>query len=151
MQSRAAIFGHPLHPIFVTIPVGLWSVTPACDLLHWYLGDPGWKTAGLFCVAVGVLGAIPAIITGLIDYPLAQGRAAAVAKFHLILNLAASVIFLGDAYLRWAELYSGSNPPVFANLPVVISLVGVVLIGLSGFLGGELISRFGISVHSDAV
>jgi uncharacterized membrane protein len=155
MESRAAIAGHPLHPIFVTIPIGLWSIVPVCDLIHWWLGgDVTWKMLALLSVAIGLVGAAAAILTGFIDYPLAQGRAAAVAKYHMIFNIAVSLLFALDLYLRWQELHSNGNSgdilPQFGALPVVISLVAVILLGISGWLGGELVSRFGISVHEDA-
>ena len=36
-------------------------------------------------------------------------------------------------------------------MPVWISLGAVMLTGISGWLGGELITRFGISVHEEAL
>jgi uncharacterized membrane protein len=96
MKSRAAIAGHPLHPIFVAIPIGLWSLAPICDLIYlcgW--GDTSWKTAAFYCVGGGLLGAVPAIITGLIDFPIVQGAAARlIAKFHLAFNSVVSLVFL---------------------------------------------------------
>ena len=147
MQSRAAIAGHPLHPIFVTIPVGLWSFVPVCDivyLLGW--GDASWKTAAFYCVGGGIAGAIPAIITGLIDYPLArQPKAAQVALFHLIFNSIVTVLFIISFCLRWREF-----PDAFGLALAIMTLIGAGLLGVSGWLGGELISRYGISVHRDA-
>jgi uncharacterized membrane protein len=95
--------GHPLHPIFVTIPIGLWSFAPICDfvyLLGW--GDSSWKAAAFYCIGGGIAGAVPAIITGWIDYSIVQGvKAATVAKFHLILNAAVSVLIPDQL---WAAL-----------------------------------------------
>ena len=84
MKSRAAIAGHPLHPIFVAIPIGLWSFAPLCDLIYLFgWGDASWKTAAFYCIGGGLLGAIPAIITGLIDFPIVESAAARlIAKFH---------------------------------------------------------------------
>ena len=145
MKSRAAIAGHPLHPIFVTIPIGLWSFAPICDLIYLSgLGDASWKIAAFYCIGGGILGAVPAIVTGLIDYPIVQGaKAQLVAKFHLILNSAVSAIFLVSFGLRYSEFRA-----TFSLLPVLLSFVGAGLLGLSGWLGGELVSRFGVSVHS---
>jgi uncharacterized membrane protein len=147
MKSRAAIAGHPLHPIFVTIPIGLWSFAPVCDLVYilgW--GDASWKSAAFYCVGGGIAGAVPAIVTGLIDYPIVQGvKARLIAKFHLILNSVISVLFLISFGLRYSEFKTA-----FGLLPVVLSLVGAGLLGISGWLGGELVSRFGVSVHDDS-
>ncbi len=147
MKSRASIAGHPLHPIFVTIPIGLWCFSPVCDLVyHAGWGDDSWKKAALYCIAGGVVGAVPAIITGLMDYSLCQTKAAArTATFHLTINLIVTVLMIVSAWLRYAE---GTT---YSLVPVVISLFGVVLSGLSGWLGGELIVSHGISVHEDAL
>jgi uncharacterized membrane protein len=147
MKSRAAIAGHPLHPIFVTIPIGLWSFAPVCDLVYllgW--GDASWKTVAFYCIGGGIAGAIPAIITGLIDYPIVQGAAAQLfAKFHLIFNSAVSLLFLASFGLRYEEFKA-----TFGLLPVILSFVGAMLLGISGWLGGELVSRFGVSVHRES-
>jgi uncharacterized membrane protein len=147
MKSRAAIAGHPLHPIFVTIPIGLWSFAPVCDLIyHAGWGDASWKVAAFYCVGGGLVGAVPAIATGLIDYSIVQGKAAQlIAKAHLILNAIVSLLFVASFALRYGEFKS-----TFHLLPVFLSFGGAAVLGLSGWLGGELVSRFGVSVHSDA-
>ena len=147
MKSRAAIAGHPLHPIFVTIPIGLWSFAPVCDLIYLFgWGDASWKSAAFYCIGGGLIGAVPAITTGWIDYGIVKGAAAAtVAKFHLILNLVVSVIFLISFGLRYQEFRE-----TFRLLPVILALAGDIILGVSGWLGGELVSRFGVSVHRES-
>ncbi len=124
MKSRAAIAGHPLHPIFVTIPIGLWSFAPICDLIYlmgW--GDATWKATAFYCIGGGILGAIPALITGYIDYGIVKGDAAAtVAKFHLILNVCVTLIFLVSFGLRYQDLkrvlvYCPSSLVLVGRLP----------------------------------
>ena len=66
---------------------------------------------------------------------------ARVATFHLILNLVALVIIGVSVWLRWGE-----TAPNFSLVPVAVSTFAVVLVGLSGWLGGELVSRHHISV-----
>jgi uncharacterized membrane protein len=146
MKSRAAIAGHPLHPIFVTIPIGLWSFAPICDLIYLFgWGDASWKTAAFYCVGGGLVGAVPAIVTGLIDYSIVQGAAAQLtAKFHLILNTVVSLLFIVSFVLRYAEFKAS-----FGLFPVILTIVGAGLLGISSWLGGELVSRFGVSVHHE--
>ncbi len=146
MKSRAAIAGHPLLPIFVTIPIGLWSFAPVCDVIYFLgWGDASWKTAAFYCIGGGLLGAIPAIITGLVDFPIVQGEAARlIAKFHLVFNSFDSIMFLASFGLRFEEFKT-----VFGLIPVILSFVGAILLGISGWLGGELVSRFGVSVDRE--
>lgn len=146
MQSRAAIAGHPLHPLFVTIPIGLWSFALICDIAFLFNGDASWKAAAFYCIGGGIVGAIGALITGYIDYGIVKGaKAVAVAKFHFYLNLIISFLFVVSFGLRYQEFRES-----FRVLPVIITAVADVTLALSGWLGGELVSRFGVSVHRDA-
>ncbi len=144
MKSRAAIFGHPLHPIFVTLPIGLWSFSPVCDAIyHLGWGGTTWKSTALYCLAGGLVATIPALITGWIDYGVVRGvEAARVAKLHLILNLLSLPIFAASIWLRLGE-----GPGNYSLVPVAISVSGVLVMGVSGWMGGELVSRYRISVH----
>jgi uncharacterized membrane protein len=144
MKSVANLAGHPLHPIFVTIPLGLWSFAPICDLVfHLGWGGDSWKHAAFYCIGGGIAGAVPAIITGLMDYTaIRDPKAIAVAKFHLALNVVVTCLYGLSFFLRWREF-----PGPYAWTPVVIGFAGVVLLGASGWLGGELVSRFAISVR----
>jgi uncharacterized membrane protein len=54
-------------------------------------------------------------------------------------------LFLISFGLRYQE-FRGT----FGLLPVIITLAGDFLLGISGWLGGELVSRFGVSVHGDS-
>jgi len=147
MKSKASIGGHPLHPIFVTIPIGLWSFSPVCDLIyHAGWGGDSWRLAALYCLIGGIVGAVPAIITGYTDYSLCQTKAAAkVATNHFYLNITVTVLMVVSVAFRfWSQT-------AFGLVPVFISLSGVILAGLSGWLGGELVVRHGIGVHDDAV
>ncbi len=143
MKSRVTIVGHPLHPIFVCIPIGLWCFSVVCDLIyHLGWGDDSWKRAALYCLAGGLAGAVPALITGYLDYGVVRGATAArVAKFHLIFNLLVLPFIIVSIWLRFEEV-----APAHHLLPVMISFVGVFLVGISGWLGGELVSRHHISV-----
>ena len=142
MKSRAAVLGHPLHPIFVTIPIGLWSFSPICDLIyHAGWGDDSWKKAALYCLIGGIAGAIPAIITGYIDYGIVtDAKAARVAKFHLYFNVITTLLIAISVAMRF---HDGTN---YSLYPVWVSLAGVILVSISGWLGGELVSTYGISV-----
>jgi uncharacterized membrane protein len=144
VKSRANIAGHPIHPILVTVPLGLWPFSVVADLIYVFgWGPDAWKTTAFYCLGGGLIGAIPAIITGYIDYTGIHSNAAArVAKFHLWLNVAVFVILAVDFAWRWPE----AGPP-FSVGPLVLSIGSLLLLGISGWLGGELISKYQVSVR----
>ena len=43
MRTPASIAGHPIHPMLVPIPIGLWIFSLVCDLVHaGGSGNPAW-------------------------------------------------------------------------------------------------------------
>jgi uncharacterized membrane protein len=63
----------------------------------------------------------------------------------LIINLIVTVMMIVSAGMRYEQ---GTN---YTLTPVLISVASVLLAGISGWLGGELVSSHGISVHEDAL
>jgi uncharacterized membrane protein len=57
----------------------------------------------------------------------------------MILNLLAVVVFAGSFFLR----LNGVNQYF---LPVLVSLIGVILISISGYLGGEMVYVHGVGI-----
>src|SRR5262245_65601508 len=66
--STANVMGHPLHPILITLPIGLFTATFLCDLLYWATADAGFATAAIWLLGFGLLAAALAAVAGLIDF-----------------------------------------------------------------------------------
>ena len=68
MRTPASIAGHPIHPMLVTLPIGLWVFSLVCDLVYAFgTVTAAWKTVAFFTMAGGLVGALAAAIPGLID------------------------------------------------------------------------------------
>ena len=65
MESRAKLFGHPIHQMLVPIPFGLLAMAVIFDLLALALADGYWSEIAYWMMAAGV-------VTGLVAAPLAQ-------------------------------------------------------------------------------
>jgi uncharacterized membrane protein len=142
MRSRAAIANHPLHPAAVAVPIGAFTVALVADLLTLGGGDPGWSTTARQAIAIGIVGALVAALLGFIDYfrvPMsaAGGR---IAKIHMLLNLAAVALYAWSWWLRSAA--GGGTPPLACGVAVVAFL----LLGTSGWLGGNLVFKHKVGV-----
>lgn len=68
MASPASVKKHPLHPMLVAIPIGLWVFAFVCDIVAASGGTGPWSSVALYCVAGGIVGAFIAAVPGLIDY-----------------------------------------------------------------------------------
>ena len=58
MSSPASIKKHPVHPMLVGFPIGLWVFALVCDVVHAVSGSAVWQTVATFCVAGGIAGAL---------------------------------------------------------------------------------------------
>jgi len=148
MRSKASIAGHPIHPMLIPFPLALWATSFVVDVLFYFLRHPTLLIIAKFMIAAGCLGAIAAAIPGIIDWlAIKNGDAKKVANWHARLNIAALVVFGISLFLRlgsYSELVGRK-----LTIPFLLSLVGVILISISGWLGGELAFRYGIGQTQD--
>jgi uncharacterized membrane protein len=138
--------GHPLHPALVHLPAGLWPAALVFDVLSFTsLRGPATVLASFACIAGGLLGALLAAPTGLADWldikPDKPARKLGV--YHLALNLIVTALFALNLLLRWDDVRIADRASV---LQLVLSIVGVVILAVSGYLGGRMAYDQGIGV-----
>jgi uncharacterized membrane protein len=142
MASPASIKNHPIHPMLVGLPIGLWVFALFCDVMRAATGNPVWQTVAIYCIGGGIVGAVMAAVPGLIDYfSIDEAAMKRIANFHLALNLGAVIIFAINLWLRF-------RLPAESYLPLGMSLVGVLAIGIGGWLGGEMVYVKGMVVEA---
>lgn len=143
MKSRAALAGHPIHPMLIPFPLALWTTSFVVDIVFYFVRHPTLVVIAKFTLAAGCLGALAAAIPGFIDWlSIRNGEVKKVANWHARLNVAALVIFTISLFLRmgrYSELVGRR-----LTIPFLLSLVGMILIAISGWLGGELVFRYGV-------
>jgi len=143
MGSRASLLKHPIHPMLVPFPIALWIFSLISDVVYglgW--GGTLWNEMAFYTMAGGIVGALAAAVPGLIDYlSMSDQQTSKIAKTHMIVNLTIVGIFIADLWLR--TMFAPG-----AGLPVVLSVIGVALLGFSGWLGGELVYVHGVGVES---
>jgi uncharacterized membrane protein/nitrite reductase/ring-hydroxylating ferredoxin subunit len=143
MRSKAAIQSHPIHPMLVAFPIGLFVTSFIFDLIGTY-GDHGSVSAAAwYCVIAGLCFSVLAAIPGVIDLfsvvpPQSSGRTRGYR--HAVLNLLVVAVFIAVAVYR-------RGPAVQADgVSLILSAAGVVLLGFSGWLGATLVYRNQIGV-----
>jgi uncharacterized membrane protein len=68
MESRAKLLGHPIHPMLIVLPLGLFIGAVVFDALYLWRGTPIFATAAYWNIAAGVVGGLLAAVFGLIDW-----------------------------------------------------------------------------------
>ena len=140
MRTPANIAGHPIHPMLVPIPIGLWIFSFVCDLIFVFgSGAPVWSTVALYTMAGGIIGALAAAVFGFIDLLSLPPEPRRTALVHMTINLVIVVLYLINFWLRRGM---PDNP---GNL-VWLSLVSIGLLVVSGWLGGKLVYVLGVAV-----
>lgn len=144
MRTPAQIAGHPIHPMLVPIPIGLWLFSFACDIIATMAADPAsWVTASEYAMVGGILGALAAALPGLVDLLSLRGRPIQkTALKHMALNLMVLALFAVNAWLRLQD-------SIGHGASLVLSAVSVALLGASGWLGGKMVYEAGVAVNAD--
>jgi uncharacterized membrane protein len=136
-KSTAKLLGHPIHPMLVPFPIAFFIGAFLADLAYLKTGDGFWATAALWLLGAGLLGAALAAVAGLIDFAGDRRiRSLGAAWVHMLGNVTVVVIELINLGLRL-------NDPA-AALPspgAYLSGAAFVLLGLTGWMGGELVFR----------
>jgi uncharacterized membrane protein len=111
MRTPASIAKHPIHPMLIVFPIGLWIFSLVCDLIH-LAGAPGdaWLTVAS----------------------------------HMTINLTVVVLYAINIWLRASE---PTQMGTVVSTPVLLSIIGVALLFVSGWLGGQMVHVYGVGVE----
>src|SRR5437588_9555611 len=146
MESKVKAFGHPIHPMLIVFPLGLLATSLFFDIIHWITGNGFFSVIAFWMITAGVIGALLAAIFGLIDWLAipAGTRAKTVGLWHGVGNVVIVLLFIVSWLIR---LNAQANPSVIAY---ILSIVGVVLALVTGWLGGGVVERLGVGVDEGA-
>ncbi len=146
MASKASIGGHPIHPMIIPFPLALWVTSFVCDLIYafWHHNNT-LKLISKFTLAAGILGGLAAAVPGIVDWLAIKDREVGkIANWHARLNIIALLIFAASLYLR--SSYGAPMVGYRLLIPFILSFIGVILISISGWLGGDLSYKHGVGV-----
>jgi uncharacterized membrane protein len=135
--------GHPLHPAIVHVPIGGWLAACVFDVIiaaGWTQGGP--SRLAFYCVVVGLIGAVLAVPPGIADWlSIKKGKPAhKLGVYHMLLNFAAAIVWGVNLALRLS-----TSQPVNAMI-LATSILGTVLVLVSGYLGSLMVFDHGVSV-----
>ena len=132
MYSPASIKGHPLHPMLITIPIGLWIFSLASDIIHLgRLAAGPWAEIAFYSMAAGIVGALLAALPGLVDlFSISDPRMKRIGIIHMVMNLVIVALYGAN----WAWRFSRQTE---LTGPFILSVVSIVLLLISGWLGAS--------------
>jgi uncharacterized membrane protein len=146
MASPASIAGHPIHPMLIPFPIALWVFSLVADIIYLWRDNAAWEWIAFWTLLAGCLGAVAAAIFGLIDYfAIKDKQVVKIANWHARLNVLALLLFAASWYLRTdngSDMVGDS-----LKIPFALSVIGVLVVTVSGWLGGELVFKHGVGVN----
>lgn len=137
--------GKPAHPPLTDIGIGAYTAGVAMLVA----GAAGFQqaamaSASVIAIAVGLIAAIPTIITGLVDLftiP-ADAPARTLGWWHLTLMASATGLFTWTFKLQLAGYSTGK----VITLALTVGIISWVLLFAGGYLGGALTFVYGVRV-----
>lgn len=147
MDSKIKFFGHPVHPMLIVFPIGLFAAAVIFDLLFLLFRNPLFPTVSYYIIAVGVLGGLLAAIFGFLDWlglP-ASSRARRIGGWHGIGNVVIVTFFAISWLIR-----RGAVDFVPGGLALLLSFIGIGMALITAWIGGELVYRLGVGVDKGA-
>jgi uncharacterized membrane protein len=142
MSTPASIHRHPIHPMLIVFPLGLWIFAFICYVVYLANDEASWRGASLYAMAGGIIGAVLAAVPGLIDLlTLRRSRVWTTGVSHMIANVTALILFI----IAFAIGISRAGPSVAT---LVLSILGLIAVGIGGWLGGALVYEHGVGVQS---
>ena len=138
--------GAPMHPIFVHFTIALTSASLVFDALGFFLTKVSLTAAGGWTLLGSAVMTLMTISTGLSSSaraPIEEGEARSFLRAHMALGL----IFFGllVAATSWRLWLWQNGRSVSWLYLVLLALVSLVMT-LQGYLGGELVYRYGVEV-----
>jgi uncharacterized membrane protein len=146
MRSRATFLGHAVHPMLIVFPIGLLTTAVIFDVIQIFTDNPRWGDVSFAMISAGLIGGAAAALFGVIDWlGIPRGtRAKRIGLFHGFGNAFVLLLFGMSWFSRMLE------PSTPSPMAVGLGIVGVVLMMVTGWLGGELIARLSVSVDEGA-
>ena len=144
MRTPASIAGHPIHPMLVPIAIGGFVLSFAFDITCMATGSTTpWSMLAFYTMAGGVIGALCAAIPGLVDLlSLPAGYTRGIAIKHMSINLLVVAIYVVNLFMR-------HNDPQNLKVPMILSLVTILMLLVSGWLGGKMVFEAGVGVNTE--
>lgn len=131
--------GHPVHPLLVAMPIGLWAGASLLD----FRDDEGSRRAAQRLVGAGLLAVLPTAAAGSADLSQvgAFQRPKRVGLVHAMANSATALVYLAS----WQARRSGDD-----SRGRRLALLGAGGLAVGGYLGGHLAYTEGVAVNRNA-
>src|SRR4051794_6427844 len=107
--------GHPLHPMLVHFPIGLYVLSLVLDVASFAAADGRpFVRAAFYALLFGEITALAAAVPGFVDWAdiRSDHRAKKVGAYHMALNLVMVALYGVSLLLRWGARDRPPSTPI---------------------------------------
>lgn len=122
---RGTWLGHALHPLLTDFTAGPWMAASFLDLF----GPKGSSSAARRLVGLGLIAAVPTLLSGFVDWEETEGPERRVGLVHAATSSLATFLYGWSFLARRRGNERGG---------VILGLLGGVVAFWDGYLGGDL-------------
>jgi len=146
MESRAKLFGHPIHQMLVVFPLGLLATAVVFDVIALARSQGYWSELAFWMIAAGVITGLLAAPFGFVDWlAIPSGtRAKRIGAVHGLGNVLIVLLFATSWLMR------RNAPAAPQQVALALSFVAGGSALITGWLGGELVDRLAVGVDDGA-
>jgi uncharacterized membrane protein len=145
LRSTARIAVHPIHTLLVPIPITCFAGTLVTDIAYAETANMQWANMSAWLLTVGLIVALLAVIAGFIDF-LGDRRIRDLRAvwIHAIGNAVALVLAIFNAFIHSRDAYTSVVPT-----GLILSILTVLILLVTAWMGGELVYRHRVGVLGD--
>jgi uncharacterized membrane protein len=143
MQGKLTFKDHPIHPMLVPFPIAFWVGSLIADIAYFVTDNDFWTSMGTVLIGFGIIGALLAAVFGVIDYlttPMPQ-KVKRTATMHMLLNVGITTLYAINLSLRYQTPETATG--------YVLSVIAIVALLYSGWLGGDLAYEHRVGVKEE--
>lgn len=131
--------------MLIPFPIALLALVPVTDIVYWAVADPFWARVSQYLLWAGLLSGALAALVGLVDFVgIKRVRTHRHGWLHLGANASVLAIAVVNIILRQGDVAGAILPS-----GLILSIVGLALLAVGGWYGGELSYRHKIGVIAE--
>jgi uncharacterized membrane protein len=138
MESRLRIAGHPVHPVLVMFPLGLFATAVLFDVGNLLGGPALLGEVAYWTIGAAIVGGVLAALAGVLDVMFIRNgtEAKRAGVMHGLANFGVLLMFMVILLVRM-----GSADRAAGGGLLVVELIALAGAAAGAWYGGELVNR----------
>ncbi len=135
--KTALLAKHAQHVVLIHFPIALFITAVAFDAIAQWTKRSGLADTAYYNLLVAAISTLPVLATGIVawQFQLDGQKLKGILFLHLVLACFSSVMI---CLVWWVHFRARRRAEVLPSYRLAVELLGVGLIGLTGYLGGFL-------------